>query len=357
VTVAAQNGRQARGITSHFARRPKLVVLATLASIVLAGLATRWIARAGHAPVPSARIGKAVVAAGAVATGNDLGLNVELEQNNARITWNPNSSAVAKAGAGMLVVRDGQSTSETSLNSRELHHGNLLYGPLTNSAMTFELRVGAITEAFSVTLFDRHPSQEVPAPKDSPSAKLFPDQARSTDTPPRVEPRVFIAPRPGAAPVKSQVFPPELPAPPELAATHPGLTQVPLSSNPVAVPAPPPASEAQTGSQPNEQIEYVAPSAVKPVRPSVPANMLRLVSSPVTIRVRVHIDAQGKVVRAESLSRGSTLIDYLSKLATNAAREWQFVPANQGNHPVESETILQFDFDNSGSVEGSFRNK
>ncbi len=315
----------------------------------------RWTVRAGHGPVHAARTSKAV----AFAARNDLGLNVELEQSNARITWNPNSSAVAQAGAGTLIVRDGQSTGETSLNSSELHQGSLLYGPLTNSAMTFELHVGAITETFSVTLFDRHPSEERSAPNDSASAKLAPGPARSTDKPHRAEPRLFTAPRPATAETTrapSNLLPP----PPDLgaaaSASHAGLPAEPLSTNIVVVPAPPPAPEAQVESRPSEQIEYLAPSPIKPVRPAVSANMLRLVSSPLTIRVRVHIDAQGKVVRAESLSRGSTLIDYFSNLSTSAAREWQFRPAYRGKQPVDSETILQFDFGSRGSVEGSPNN-
>jgi hypothetical protein len=37
----------------------------------------------------------------------------------------------------------------------------------------------------------------------------------------------------------------------------------------------------------------------------------------------------------------------------NAAQEWQFLPAQRGGHAVESETVLQFDFESNGSAGGS----
>jgi hypothetical protein len=117
----------------------------------------------------------------------------------------------------------------------------------------------------------------------------------------------------------------------------------------VRVPAPPPDEHLS----PPEQIEYVAARPLKHLRPTAPASILRLVPSKVTIRVKVYINVEGKVIRAESLSRGGTLIDYLSNLAVNAAQEWQFLPAHRGDKAVESETVLQFDFENNGSAGGS----
>ncbi|PYT17553.1 MAG: hypothetical protein DMG59_07075 [Acidobacteria bacterium] len=104
---------------------------------------------------------------------------------------------------------------------------------------------------------------------------------------------------------------------------------------------------------PNEQIDYIAARPVKHVAPKVSANALRLVVSRITIRVKVSIDTQGRVVRAESLSRGNALIDYLSNLSVNAAREWLFLPARRGDRNVESEMVLEFGFNSNGSTEGS----
>jgi outer membrane biosynthesis protein TonB len=105
--------------------------------------------------------------------------------------------------------------------------------------------------------------------------------------------------------------------------------------------------------EPKEQINYVAALPVRHVAPKASPSVLRFLVSSVTIRVRVYVNAQGKVVRAESLSRGNALVDYLSNISVNAAREWMFLPAHRGNQDVESETVLQFDFDGSGTTKNS----
>jgi outer membrane biosynthesis protein TonB len=64
----------------------------------------------------------------------------------------------------------------------------------------------------------------------------------------------------------------------------------------------------------------------------------------VRVEIRVVIDATGRVVRAEALSRGGNLVEYLSAIASDAARKWRFAPALRGTEPVPSETILQFQF-------------
>jgi outer membrane biosynthesis protein TonB len=105
---------------------------------------------------------------------------------------------------------------------------------------------------------------------------------------------------------------------------------------------------------PKEHIDYVAVQPVKQVAPQASPNLLRLLVSSVTIRVQVYVDAQGKVMRAESLSHGNALVDYLSNISVKAAREWQFRPARQGDRDVEGEIVLQFEFEgNRKSKDGS----
>jgi outer membrane biosynthesis protein TonB len=65
------------------------------------------------------------------------------------------------------------------------------------------------------------------------------------------------------------------------------------------------------------------------------------------VDVKVYIDAGGTVIRAEPLSKGNSLVDYLSGVAVDAARQWRFSPARRGNQSVPSETVLHFHFGNS----------
>jgi hypothetical protein len=95
---------------------------------------------------------------------------------------------------------------------------------------------------------------------------------------------------------------------------------------------------------PGLRIDYVAPQPFHRVAPFVPSSLRRLAIADVRIDVTVHIDATGKIVRAESLSKGNTLTDYLSSLAVDAARHWQFSPARRDNQNVPSEMVLSFQF-------------
>jgi len=74
-----------------------------------------------------------------------------------------------------------------------------------------------------------------------------------------------------------------------------------------------------------------------------------LLLSSVTIRVQIHINAQGNVVKADSESHGNSMIDYLSRLSVRAAREWHFAPARREGHDVESDAVLEFVFDKEGN--------
>jgi len=360
----------------------KVALKRTRTSVLLWGLILLWVGfplreHRGLQPPETANI---------VPSGNDLNLNVDLEQDNARITWNPGAPAIAAGGVGMLSIRDGKFNSETPLDFSELRRGSVVYGPIISSAPTFELHVGAATETFSVIDFRGQsfgklsPTKEAVSVKEGkalgPDAEVF-SATRRTEVAasPKggderldlVKPRLFSAPSPTTIqpswatsgtlpPTKNPILPEELPPPPDLGlvgdSAPAGRAQLPLSAGVVRAPAPLP-DERLIPLSPPEQIEYVAARPLKHVRPSAPASILRLVPSKVTIRVRVYINAEGRVIRAESLSRGGTLVDYLSKLAVTAAQEWQFLPAHRGDRAVDSETVLQFDFESNGSNGGS----
>jgi TonB family protein len=67
-----------------------------------------------------------------------------------------------------------------------------------------------------------------------------------------------------------------------------------------------------------------------------------LITQDVRIDVRVDIDATGRVVRAEALTRGKQ--EVLTSLALEAARQWRFSPAKLGSENVPSNAVVGFQF-------------
>ena len=360
-------------VISSVSRKRRLTLLGGLAAIVAAGFISLWTWQRNH-PAPQPKVPAAAVAV------SELGLKAYVEANHFRITWNPDAPRVASAAAGKLIVKDGQFNTDIPLNSIELRGGSVVYGPITDHA-TFELRVGSATESVSLSGVEAHTGAE-PSRNGEP-AKPEKEKVNAPDNEDlRAIPKAGVA---ASQPIHNELFKPDRPIPVPVDATFgeaPVKPEVPRrarAGTPPGEPLPPPdlspfvespvagmiqlppihSPPLLTGPVqppllgPNEQIDYIAARPVKHVAPKVSANALRLVVSRITIRVKVSIDTQGRVVRAESLSRGNALIDYLSNLSVNAAREWLFLPARRGDRNVESEMVLEFGFNSNGSTEGS----
>jgi hypothetical protein len=93
--------------------------------------------------------------------------------------------------------------------------------------------------------------------------------------------------------------------------------------------------------------DFVPARPIKQVAPSVPADEHLERSVPVDLRIT--IDPAGNVAGVEQTSRGAD--SQLVRLASDAARSWQFVPARKNDETVTSELILHFTFPGSGSVD------
>jgi TonB family protein len=141
----------------------------------------------------------------------------------------------------------------------------------------------------------------------------------------------------------------EMPAAPELTAVArldrpPLVPERKLLAETAVEPAKPSAIRRAVGSIPGfgflkrRKKDFIAPRAIRQVRPTVPG----LVADNDPVRVKVLVDEQGKVADAELVTRKSD--PKLAALAIEAAREWQFKPATVNEKPVETELILQFRF-------------
>jgi TonB family protein len=61
------------------------------------------------------------------------------------------------------------------------------------------------------------------------------------------------------------------------------------------------------------------------------------------VQIRVHVDANGKVVRATPVQRTVANYEFVNS-ATTAAMSWQFSPAKENGRPVAAEAVLTFKF-------------
>jgi TonB family protein len=75
--------------------------------------------------------------------------------------------------------------------------------------------------------------------------------------------------------------------------------------------------------------------------PEVSPGARRTIHGTIKVRVKVEVDAAGNVTEAKFESAGPS--KYFSRLALEAAREWKFAPAQDGESGVR-EWKLQFAF-------------
>ena len=212
------------------------------------------------------------------------------------------------------------------------------------------------------------------------------EQPAIVEPPPAVEPPVAAVqskkPKPAIPPapvkaVKTIVTPPRVQAPPrkQEPVTTPVEQPVVVADNaavkPAAAPqltpqrlAPPPAPVPQPGTvtpappsapparpvqaQVPKPIEptapLIAPHATRQFAPMVPDNVRRSITGEVVIKVRVSVDAIGKVTAAEALSTGNAVAESLAGAAISAVKKWQLEPARRGEEKVAGEVALSFTF-------------
>jgi TonB family protein len=80
---------------------------------------------------------------------------------------------------------------------------------------------------------------------------------------------------------------------------------------------------------------------VRQVMPQVSPSARRTIQGTIKVRVRVEVDAAGNVAKTKLELSGPS--KYFSRVATEAAREWKFAPA-QADEPTVREWKLQFAF-------------
>jgi hypothetical protein len=212
------------------------------------------------------------------------------------LTWNRDSALIADAISGTLSIQDGESTRLVPFDAAQLQDGSLLYSPRADQILmrlTVTTPNASATESVTVIL----PKGE----SHSPTVTVSP------------------APHRGDSSIKlSRTF------------TGPLLAKdiAPVTS----IPRDPPALDG-----------YEPPVAVVKPQPVFPADLSSLMVKRTVVDVRVTIDKNGKVIKAESIPQ-ENISSYWLNSAVDAARLWKFKPAQSNHEPVWSEAILQFVF-------------
>jgi hypothetical protein len=283
---------------------------------------------------------------------DSLALKVEIERNQIRIGWDRNSPVIAVAKRGYVSIQDGIGTKSVDLDPHLLRTGSLVYSTFA-ADVTVRLQIEAADGIASESIRavrSVHPdgtflppassASNVPASRSAASTEVrspgelssaiadASDIAREGATP-RTPPRAGTGADPSGLTVRSK----GLPSLPRGGKEGVGSTSEEARARVLARAA-------------TEEGRYVAARPINRVEPEPSFTLHPFIVPEVQINVRVVIDRSGRVIRAESLSRGNALMDHLSKIAVQAARQWTFSPARHDGQNVPSESLLQFQFVN-----------
>jgi TonB family protein len=117
---------------------------------------------------------------------------------------------------------------------------------------------------------------------------------------------------------------------------------------PAVVPIPPPSPPSPLPQTQNAKGGTVKGAVAQQVQPDVPQKASETIHGKVLMNIRVTVNPDGDVSDAALDSPGSS--KYFASLALEAARRWQFKPAQVDGKAVSSEWLLRFDFGPAGTV-------
>ncbi len=154
------------------------------------------------------------------------------------------------------------------------------------------------------------------------------------------QPQVQASPQATEARPQRQSAGPQTTVPepkPRAAAPPPTAQSIPRAPAPAAEPpAPQPAaSAAQSGS-------VVKGAVASQATPEVPQHILDGITGHIRVRIRVQVDAEGRVSNGAIDDEGPSR--YFANKALEAARKWTFTPARANGAPVASTWMLHFWF-------------
>lgn len=268
--------------------------------------------------------------------GQPLGLQVERKGSDLRVSWNRHAFAIARATAGVLVIRDGDMhEQQLRFDLDQLRHGSILYTP-ANATVQIRLEVtdqeNVKTSETVLALTAAKP--DASGGNVSRASSGSPVPAGGT---PKSKPSTVSPDEPGI----------DFGEPVRVNSVDPAATPRASSSSAASTPRPrvPPAEPTPPSGQPDSAGDsYTPPQPMHEFQPAVSAAVGAEVTSLVEVEIRVHIDNKGAVVKAEALPGTMPASSLLVSAARSAALRWRFAPARRGNRPVASELILKFQY-------------
>jgi protein TonB len=296
------------------------------------------------------------------AANSPFGLDADKREDHVLLKWNTSAPALLAARSAQLIVRDSQQERKLELSYKTLSSGRLLY--ITGGGdleLTLEVdgpdgrRVSeSVTFVASPLSNSLHVDASVTPQRSAPHNAA---QGEASGTVPQAS-RTFVPPSP-AKPAEEKATTP-LDIPPEVAlvpsAQQPIVPSQPIFAPPSAPPAvapgvPLPDSEAALvpsvalvpASGSNDKSFSLA-QPVRRVAPVIPANVRTMMHGSAQVQVNVSIEANGLVTDAKLVSATGSMANILAPLALNAAKRWQFTPAQSNGHPLPSQQIIVFGF-------------
>ena len=282
-----------------------------------------------------------------------LGLQIAPYGNGFQVSWNRAAAFVSTAKSGRLFIRDGsQKEQSVILDASMLKSGTVVYSlQPTGESVKFRFEVSgrdgstAMESVIAIVHIGGRATndlalQQGEEPETAAARIPAPALARQVRAPllrkQNQSRRVlFVAP----TPIKGPAYPGSggtIPAPPSIAPTWERSALPAALQTQLREPGRMDASAAK--------LEYVAPVLISQVAPVLPTTLQRLSLDGVRIRLQVQINEFGKVVGGKSLSAGNSLVNYLSTIALESAKQWRFSPGRLGNKNIPSETVVEFQF-------------
>ena len=291
-----------------------------------------------------------------------IALKAKRQNGDLELTWNRETALIRSATSGVISIQDGESKPKRliALDSTQVRGGSLLYSPTSDQILmqlTVTTPADTVTESVMVIL----PQAGGPKTYSLPASKP-PSVSMAPPTPALDGVSLARASKPFTQPSAAKGTP--SPAPP-IPADSPTLK---LNLDPAAavapnllaqIPAPPPPTP-QTQSRQLTPPQLTPPQPVSPqpasiviryqpavaiakTAPTFPPELQSLALTRKVIEVKVTIDKNGKVSKAEAIPQKNVSL-FLINSAVSAARSWKFQPALRDSEPVSSETVLQFVF-------------
>jgi hypothetical protein len=283
------------------------------------------------------------------APASRLGFTAKHYGSDWRLMWNREALTRLNAMGAMLAIRDGGVDRLQFLSPQDLAAGAIFYVPRTTD-LSFNLKV---------TVPDGSEIEEQIRVLGADSADELlarPIQPRRIGDAAREEVPDAVPAATGALATATRQFqPPALPAAKTEPAAEIALPRVTLPSADApqmprldlaqSIPAAPaPAAPPHVSEMPNAPppvITRTEPAARRAVPAAWPRNTAR--SAVVEVRIRVQIDAAGRVVGATPIQRTVANFPFVDSALT-ASRLWTFAPAMENGKAVASETVLTFKF-------------